>query len=290
MPAPWQSLGFKNEHPRDKCIVFDEPTHTYTVNGTYKGYISCTGFLHAFFGHFDPAETVRKMRASPKWPQSKYFGKTDEEIIAGWAASGKDASEKGTAMHLAIEQFLNEAEPLAEVLGTKEWEYFMDFWNEHGADLEPYRTEWEVWAEEIKLAGSIDMVFRRRSTGEYLIYDWKRSREIRTDNRFQSGLGPLGHLPDCNYWHYSLQLNVYRWILQKHYGLNITELAILVFHPENKGYKRYKLPLLEEEVTSMIECRRLAVERGCVKVVDFGEEEGEREEESEVPDTCLIRF
>jgi hypothetical protein len=264
MPAAWQSLAFKNKHPRDACIVFDEPTHIYTVNGTYEGYISCTGFLHAFFGHFDAAATVKKMRASPKWPQSKYYGMTDEAIIKLWSDSGAAASEAGTAMHLAIEQFLNDAhaEIVPAVTQTKEWDYFMDFWREHGDDLEPFRTEWEVWAEEIKLAGSIDMIFRRKSTGEYLVYDWKRSREIKTDNKFQQGLGPLSHLPDCNYWHYALQLNVYRWMLQTHYGLKITELAILVFHPENKGYKRYKLPLMEDEVEMMIECRRAAVARG----------------------------
>ena len=271
MPLHWQSLAYKNEHERDKCIVFDEPTHTYTVNGTYQGYISCTGFLHEFFGHFDPVETIRKMKASPRWPQSKYYGMSDEDIMALWSASGKSASESGTAMHLAIEQYLNDAhdEIVPEVMQTKEWEYFMDFWKEHGGDLEPYRTEWEVWAEEIKLAGSIDMIFRRKSTGDFLIYDWKRSREIRTDNKFQTGLGPVSHLPDCNYWHYALQLNVYRWMLQTHYGMKITELAILVFHPENKGYKRYKLPLLEDEVAGMIESRKRALERGLGEKVSF---------------------
>jgi ATP-dependent exoDNAse (exonuclease V) beta subunit len=242
------------------------------VNGTYEGYISCTGFLHAFFGHFDAPATIKKMKASPKWPQSKYYGMTDEAIMALWNENGRVASEKGTAMHLAIEQYLNDAHDEIDpsTCETREWEYFMDFWKEHGDDLEPYRTEWEVWAEEIKLAGSIDMIFRRKSTGEFLIYDWKRSKEIRTENRFQNGLGPLEHLPDCNYWHYALQLNVYRWILQKHYGLVIRELAILVFHPDNKGYKRYKLPILEDEVDAMILARKAAVEGGCKKAVEFG--------------------
>ena len=45
----------------------------------------------------------------------------------------------------------------------------------------------------------------------------------KTDNKFQVGLGPLSHLPDCNYWHYSLQLNVYRWVLENLYGPRIFE-------------------------------------------------------------------
>jgi hypothetical protein len=48
----WQQLSHLNTHPRDKHISFDEPTHKYYVNGTCIGNISCTGFIHEFFGHF----------------------------------------------------------------------------------------------------------------------------------------------------------------------------------------------------------------------------------------------
>ena len=84
MPQPWQTLSFKNEHPRDKSIVFDEPTHVYTVNGTYEGFKSCTGFVHNFFPHFDAAAVIKKMMSSPKWPQSKWYGKTAKEIKDEW--------------------------------------------------------------------------------------------------------------------------------------------------------------------------------------------------------------
>ena len=33
MPQPWQELSINNKHQRDDSISFDEPTHTYTVNG-----------------------------------------------------------------------------------------------------------------------------------------------------------------------------------------------------------------------------------------------------------------
>lgn len=262
----WQHLSRINHHPRDDHIVFDEPSHTYTVCGSYKGYISCTGFIHNFFGHFDPKAIIAKMRKNPaKWAQSKYFGKTDEEIIAEWNANGKAASEAGTAMHLAIEQFLHGApEQISpEIKETPEWKYFMKFWKDCGDDLEPYRSEWEVWAQDIKLAGSIDMVFRRKSDGKFVIYDWKRSKEIKADNPFGSGLAPLDHLPDTNYWHYTMQLNVYKWMLEKYYGLEVADLYLVILHPDNPSYRRMRLNIMENEVEDMIECRRRAVEAGC---------------------------
>jgi hypothetical protein len=271
----WQHLSRKNSHLRDAHISFDEPTHKYYVNGSCEGNISCTGFVHEFFGHFDPKAIIAKMRKNAaKWATSKYFGKTDKEIIKEWSDNGKQASEAGTAMHLAIEQFLHGSpeQIKPEVKNTPEWRYFMKFWNDFGHDLEPYRSEWEVFTDsinpiegerKIKLCGSIDMIFRRKSDGRFVIYDWKRSKEIKAENPFDNGLAPLDHLPDSNYWHYTLQLNVYKWILEKYYGLDVADLYLVILHPDNPSYRRMRLNILEDEVEDMIECRRRAVQDGC---------------------------
>jgi hypothetical protein len=162
MPQPWQELSHRNRHPRDASIEFDEPTHVYTVNGTSKGYISCTKFLHEFFPHFDADAIIKKMMSSPKWSQSKYFGKTAAEIKKGWDDNGAAASGAGTAMHLAIEQFLHGHPEMipSEVLKTPEWAYFNNFWSDVSGDLVPYRSEWEVWSEEHKLSGSVRLLCR----------------------------------------------------------------------------------------------------------------------------------
>jgi len=274
----WQHLTRIYSHSRDAHISFDEPTHKYYVNGSCEGNISCTGFVHEFFGHFDPKAIISKMKKSSKWSSSKYYGMTDEQIMNEWSNNGKQASSAGTAMHLAIEQFLHGSPEQIDpaVLDTTEWKYFMKFWNECGHDLEPYRSEWEVFTDsihpiskerKIKLCGSIDMVFRRKSDNKFVIYDWKRSKEIKSENPFGTGLPPLEHLPDTNYWHYTLQLNIYKWILETYYGLEVADLYLVIIHPDNPSYRRMRLNILTDEVESMIECRRRAVEQGCKQSV-----------------------
>jgi len=264
MPESWETLCHRHYHPRDDRITFYEPTHTYTIDGSSKGIISGTGFLHQFFGHFNPKDTIKKMMKSPNWPKSPYFGMKAEEIEKSWNDKGKDASTKGTAMHLAIEQFMNGAESVIdpEVIQTKEYQYFLNFWKDHGADLEPYRAEWSVFSEDHRLCGQIDMLFRRKSDGQFLIYDWKRSREIKTSNKFQKGLAPLDHLDDCNYWHYTLQLNLYRWILEYLYDMKIADMYLIICHPENGNYKRMRLNRLDDEIEAMLDCRKRALEEG----------------------------
>ena len=274
---PWMSLAVKNRHERDNLIHFDEPTHVYTVKGSSKGIVSITQFHHCFFPHFNPDATIEKMMKSKKWPESPYYGKTAAEIKAIWNQSGKEASEAGTAMHLGIEMVMNgaEAEVVPEVKETKEWEYFWNYWKEDSKIWEPWRTEWEVWDEDLKLAGSIDMVYRNKIDGTFAIYDWKRAKEMKMSNDFETGYGPASHLPNCNYWQYTLQLNMYRYSLEKHYGLKISEMALVVLHPNNNNYKRFKLNRLEDEVEEMMECRRLAVleGKGKVAIMDGGHDE-----------------
>lgn len=285
----WQRLAVVNKHPRDDRIQFEEESHTYTIDGTRTGWTSCTGFLHNFFGHFDADACIAKMMASPKWYESKYFGMTAQQIKDSWAAKGKASSEAGTRMHLDIEHFYN-AMPHALVEGGErtaapleactwsmedgwagmtvdewvpaagaEWDYFLDYQQRHGSTLgQPFRTEWLVFDEEHKVAGSIDMVYKKPD-GTLAIYDWKRIEDLKTENKWQSGLGPVAHLPDTNYWHYSLQLNVYRYILQKHYGYTVSELALVVLHPSNRSWRVARLNFMDDEVAGMMAARAAAL-------------------------------
>jgi len=252
------ALAIKNAHVRDSSIRFEESSHIYTVQGSSKGYISVTKLIHSFFPEFNASAVIQKMMASNSWPTSKYFGMAAGQIAAQWKSDGKASSEAGTALHSAIEHFLDGPGEAKEPC-SPEWTYFKEFWAIHGPDLEPYRLAWFVWDSDLKLAGAIDCVFRRKSDGAFFIYDWKRSKDIKMENKYENGLGPLSHIPSSNYWHYTVQLNLYRWILEKHYGLTIAGMYLIVLHPDNKTYRRYPLNRLDEEIEDILEARRLSV-------------------------------
>jgi len=254
----WQRLAVVNAHPRDARITFDEPTHKYTIDGS-KYDISCTGFVHSFFGHFDADKVIANMMRGKNWKEgNKYWGKTPEEIKAGWDANGKAASEAGTRMHLDIEHYYN-ASPIGNMSEDEwepcpglEWDYFMKYETKFRipGGYVPFRTEWLVFYEEIRLAGSIDMVYMKPD-GTIAIYDWKRAKEIKTENPYQKGLDPLDHLPDTNYWHYTLQLNIYASVLEKKYDMKVSELALVILHPDQSSFRVMKLNRLEEEVEAV---------------------------------------
>ncbi len=99
------------------------------------------------------------------------------------------------------------------------------------------------------------MVYKKPD-GKFAIYDWKRAKEMKYENAWQTGKEPLEHLPDTNYWHYSIQLNIYRTVLEELYGVEVDELALVVLHPNNRSFQVIKVNRMEDEVEAMFAARK----------------------------------
>jgi CRISPR/Cas system-associated exonuclease Cas4 (RecB family) len=251
-----------NAHERDQYIEFDEGPHIYTVRGK-KGYTSVTTWNHSHFADFDADSIIKNMLRSSKMsdPTYKYYGMTAEDIKSQWNNKRDYSAGAGTKMHYDIECYYNYMEVENDSI---EFEYFLRF-DADFPELKPYRTEMMVYYEELKLSGSIDMIFENPD-GTIQIYDWKRCQEIVHETPFNKfSTNPvIKHLPDTNFWHYALQLNTYKTILEEKYGKKVTGLYLVCIHPDNpyKTYDRIKVPFLEKEMKDLFEQRRKQVEEG----------------------------
>lgn len=257
-------LSIVNRHPRDEFITFEEGPHIYTVCGERGTYTSVTTWNHSHFGKFDADKVIDGMMKGKNWndPKYKYYGMTREQIKAEWDKKRDSSAGSGTKMHFDIECYYNN---LPVENDSIEYKYFKNFLKDF-PELKAYRTEWMVYYEELKLSGSIDMIFENPD-GTLQIYDWKRVQEIKYDNLFGGANATtkcINHLPDTNFWHYSLQLNTYKKILEEKYGKKVTALYLVCLHPDNvyKNYDRIEVPILEKEMNDLFELRRKQVESG----------------------------
>lgn len=237
-------LSEANSHPRDNLITFEESNHQYTIQNNECKPTSVTTLIHKFFPEFNADLIISKMMKSKNWPNSKYFGMTPKEIKDLWEKNRDEAANLGTKMHANIENYFNGLEHFTD---TKEFSLFQDFWTNFckiNSTLTPYRTEWVVYDEECKIAGSIDFVLKNQRD-ELVLIDWKRSKEIKKENRFQKGLPPFQEYDDCNYNHYRLQLNFYRHILETKYNQKIAGMLIVVLHPNQDKYQCHHVDKIE---------------------------------------------
>ena len=255
-PAP-HYLAELNRHERDEFITFEEGPHIYTVCGERGTYTSVTTWNHRHFDHFDADGIISNILRSRRMsdPTYKYYGMSAKQIKDSWDKNRDSAASAGTNMHYDIECYFNRAPNENTSL---EYEYFMRFVRDF-PELKPYRTEWMVYYEEYKISGSIDMIFENPD-GTLQIYDWKRCKEIEYDSNFgkYAKTPCIAHLPDTNFWHYSLQLNMYKVILEHKYGKKITGMYLICLHPDSafKTYDRIEVPVLENEMANLLKVRQ----------------------------------
>lgn len=261
------TLSLKNPHLRDARITFEPVEHKYTIDAdTNISYTSVTTWVHSHFREFDADNIIARMMASRNWKQSPYYGMTADEIKAAWDANRDAAAAAGTAMHYNIECHYNGVPVPPEDAASTEFGYFLQFYADYAPKVRPYRTEWTVFDEAVRISGSIDMVFENLdpATGEpdgtLSIYDWKRCKEIKKvpfGAKDYSCTEAIAHIPDTNYWHYCLQLNTYKAILERCYGKRVTDLFLVCMHPDNKNgsYMCFRVVDLQAEVATLFEER-----------------------------------
>jgi ATP-dependent exoDNAse (exonuclease V) beta subunit len=266
-------LSVKNAHPRDANIQFFEEGHKYIILSEPEiKYTSVTTWNHSHFPHFDADEIIKNMMKSKGWKEGhKYWGLTPEKIKAQWNSNKDAVSGAGTDLHFEIECFNNDKRFQFEYTNKElyeiymidnkethssrplEWQYFINFVRDN-PELKPYRTEWLVYNEDVKISGSIDMVYENPD-GTLSIYDWKRAKLITRINNFNKFAisQEVCHLPDSNFWHYALQLNTYKAIIEAKYDRKIKDIFLVRLHPdaEEKNYELISLPNLSREINEL---------------------------------------
>lgn len=240
----------QDSYTQDAYITFDPFEHIYLYKG--REFASVSTIVSKFFREFNPLDNSKRV--------ADREGVTQIEIMERWDAAGKESREVGTFMHAQIESILNHKHPLLmthfeyngqyvetneKISIEKELRYFQDFMREN--QICPYRTEWRICDEEHEIAGTIDLLCKNGD--DFEIYDWKRSRKAQPDETIWAyGNNGLEHIPDISFYHYALQQNLYKYILEKNYGIHVSKMHIVIFHPIYDSYKLYKIPRMNDEV------------------------------------------
>jgi hypothetical protein len=232
----------KHASDRDTHIQFEAKEHVYTCNGVVLESVTTT--IDKFFPKFDTIYwSERKARS---------MGVSPEELRMQWKVKGLMAANLGTELHANIERYFL-GESYAPISGFGLFEKFIA-----ENPLVPYRSEWTIYDEEHKVAGTID--FLDCQDGKYVMYDWKRSTKLITSNgevertsRFNNrGFGPIAHIHDTAFYHYALQQSMYQYILEKNYGVIVSDRNLVVLHPDNTTYHIVSVPYLKEEVVAIL--------------------------------------
>lgn len=247
------SYNDEHRHQRDSRILFDAVRHMYTAIGTDGRQTLCesvTTVVEDLFDKFD-ADYWARRKATP--------GRPADVLKAEWEAKGRAAREKGTRMHDRIERHYLGEEPDEEALADGAFRNFLRFAEK--IQLRPYRSEWRIFSEKYRIAGTLD--FLAFDGSGFAIWDWKRSSKIVdcdgcpiTEDRYgKHAHAPIWHIPDTVYHHYALQLSLYRYILESEYGIFAASGHLGNFHPDYDRPYVVDVPYLRDEVQAILAAR-----------------------------------
>lgn len=161
---------------------------------------SVTTLVHKFFEPFNADNAIAKMRAGARWHESPYVDMDDDEIKAAWEENRNHAAAAGTRMHKDIEDIINGIKPFPAD-PVRELQLFAKFRSDYATYI-PYRTEWMVFDETHKLAGSIGMYLRARTHARTYARTYAHARanahaRTRTQTRYcRHGVLDSGRQPD----------------------------------------------------------------------------------------------
>ena len=271
-------------------VCFNEEAHTYWDEGNEKEkYTSVTTLIHSFTQPFDKDfwsayKALERLIPKESWATEKKsllnskifnrelldlynisendFNREQQSILDEWEAANRESCERGTRIHAELE---NEYYAKPKNISLQKYGVGGKFECKKGhseLDLEHgVYPEYLIYRKSddgiLKIAGQIDLLIK--DGNDIYIIDYKTNKSIDMKSGFNTQtkknatmLYPLNNLMDCNYYHYTLQLSTYAFMIQKlNPNFNIKGL-ILVHFDHNGNVTQYKLDYLKEEVQRML--------------------------------------
>lgn len=151
------------------------------------------------------------------------FNKEQQAILDAWDEENRHSCERGTKIHAELENSFYKKGKNIDLSKYQIGGKFECLKDHTALDLEngvypEYLISRVSDDGKLCIAGQIDLLIKKGN--KIIIGDWKTNKEIKMksfyDRNTRSSVKmkfPLNNLDDVNYWHYTLQLSTYAWMI-----------------------------------------------------------------------------
>lgn len=273
---------FFEKSSKFNSIRYTDSNHSYLIDGIRA--ISGTQLIHRYTPEFNQLEIAQK--------SADKLGVHVGFILNEWAKKNVKSTVKGTLMHEFIElqyqkrelEFDDKKIKEMIILSLKRVETYNPEFSDFKSDIEevfnlvkksiektipkiqkflneslgaliPIASEFIVGDSEFRICGTIDQLFYNKTHNSLQIWDWKTNNKIDVKRFFKDDFymkEPISNIENTNFWHYSIQLSLYKFILQKITGIEVGELWLCHFDDEQNDYVLYNCPYLEHEIQLLL--------------------------------------
>ena len=235
---------------RDSNIILNKELHRYSLKDDNRAeFISVTTLIDQYFDPFNgPLIASKLVNTHPR-----YSHMSVDDLLSVW----KQTQIHGNNVHNEIEEHILHNKKLTEPK-AKEAMLWLNTYIETISNDTSFKIGSEniLYSKELKIAGSIDIILKCKNTNKITLIDWKTSKSIPTRSfNGKMGTHPItSTLEDCKYIKYSIQLNMYAYILEKYYGYTVETLIIAQLRDSN--VETYLIPKMDDYINKILENRR----------------------------------
>ncbi len=184
------------KYSKDGRVCFDADKHVYMLD-QYQ-LMGVTSWVGLHKNKFNNYEGARK--------ESIKTGESILSILKRWKDKADSSILQGNAVHKVFEDFIIEGKAQTSIEFPKTLvaaKFIQEVFK--SKRLTPVAAEYIVYNEQQGLATMIDCICKHPS-GHYVQLDWKSNESITRQNYGKYMLEPYNILPDCTYYHYSMQV------------------------------------------------------------------------------------
>ena len=241
-------------------ITFVEKNHSYLVDGKPTNSPSVTRLLKRFKKEFDKETAATRV--------AKRLGVTVAQVLADWQLGNLYSTTLGSMLHKYIENYYCnkrvEFEGKFEGLGFDEKKliaenlpklvgYFQNFYNDY-SHLLCVKNEIVLGdLDDTNVCGMSDMLCYNTQTDELEIIDYKTNKKMEKKSKYGNLLYPFEETSEGELNEYTIQLNTYKYFVEKHTNLKIGKMRIIWFNVVNDNYRIYELDDIQPQIKQMFE-------------------------------------
>ena len=250
-----------------KCIKFVEKYHKYFNTITGEQYLSTTKFISQFYSDFNANKIAYDLVTINYRYQEQYADYSTEDAVIHLKQEWNKRTQVGNTVHNYLELYLK---GILSKKNARIHQLTTAFDNLRLRDKYSsfiFIPEYILFSHQYKLAGQADLVLINHEDNSFVILDYKTNQKgiQKTAYDDRRMFFPLSYLPDCNHYHYSLQLNLYAYFLEQELGYKCVDKILLwvntnspdtvIIEPIQVGnyYKEIRLMLNEYEQMKKVE-------------------------------------
>lgn len=241
-------------------VTFVESNHTYLIDNQPSSSLSVTKLLKQFKKPFEKEKIAARVAKRDNIPVN--------DLLNRWQSDNLYSTTLGSILHKYIENYYCNKKAKIDIgcegLTTEHKQkilsnipllinQFHNFYKDN-SNLLCVKSEVVLGdVDDTRVCGMSDMLSYNTDTDSLEILDFKTNKKMQKKSPYGTLMFPFDDMSEGEINEYTIQLNTYKFFVEKYTNLKISNLKIVWFNVANENYEVFELADIQDKIKKMFE-------------------------------------